>query len=172
MTKRFHNSIRTLAFATALLQLLTLPATCVLHVGCTHDHLCAGRTDHSSAQPGSSDTASCASVIASHCSCGHHHAPARDPDEAETPAPSGPGQTPSGPTPSGPAHSAPSHSHGHHHDSDSCRICQSAFALATSTVLPVRLPAPACVAAVEERRPAAPQTPPCFRWSGRGPPIV
>jgi len=151
MTMRFHNSIRTLAFATALLQLLTLPATCVLHVGCAHGEACVAHV--SADEPGSPDTAS-------HCDCGHDHAPR---ELAQVPLDSD--------SPDSRQHQQHSHHHGHHH-SQSCRICQSAFALVTATVLPVRLPAIECVAVVEILTPVTPQTPAGVRWYGRGPPTA
>ena len=157
MTMRFHNSIRTLAFATSLLQLLTLPATCVLHVGCAHGEACVAHV--SADEPGSPDTAS-------HCDCGHDHAPR---ELAQVPLDSD--------SPDSRQHQQHSHHHDHHdhhghHHSQSCRICQSAFALVTATVLPVRLPAIECVAVVEILTPVTPQTPAGVRWYGRGPPTA
>ena len=93
----------------ALLQLILLPATHVLHLGCQHSH------DDAHTFNASSEAAD-RSCVSSHC-CGHcsQRTAATDAD---------------------PAGSAPVHPP---HDEDSCPVCQIVFAARIATAAPVDL---------------------------------
>lgn len=109
MSKSFKQFRMAVAGLIALLQLILLPATHVLHLGCQHSHSdgqIASTSDPEAAE------GTCASFhCCSHCS---HRAADNNP-----PAGSGPIEPP--------------------HDEDSCQVCQTVFAAQVATTAPVDL---------------------------------
>jgi len=137
MSKTRHNFRRVFTLCVALLQLSTLPATYLLHVGCEH-----ARDDENHEHGLIAFVVSCFS--GHHCSC-THHSPNRS-SNSESPSREEP------------------------HDSESCPVCQAAFATATADFFAPRLATVGTVSLLAEPEVAGPASRPQYRIYSRGPP--
>lgn len=171
----FHscsNLFRATTLCLVLLQLTVLPATSVLHLGCAHGphsdcsaasctarHTASNTASHSTSdRHGGRSNGDRAADNTVACRCGAHHHAAAD----EAPAEQAP-------------HSehAPHEGSGHsHHDSDHCRICQTAFALTTADAFAVHLPVSGFVSLLCCPTESAPDCLSPFDCPGRGPPAA
>lgn len=131
---------------TALLQLILLPATEVLHLGCQHDH---GQGSASTVSFGDAVETTRKSCSSSHC-CSRCSDAARV--AGDEPIDSAPVQSP--------------------HDKDSCPLCQAVFAARIAKVAPVNLTTtePICEFVAEVSQ--TPCSTPRFCVLSRGPPTA
>jgi len=136
MSKTHHKFRRAFAFCVALLQLVTLPATYCLHVGCEHSH------DDAHGSGIISVLATC--FPGGHCNCSHHTPHERS--GSESPSPEEP------------------------HDSDSCPVCQAAFATSAADFFAPRLTAFTTVSVLSEPEMSVPVSAPRYSSKSRGPP--
>jgi len=192
MFRQLHNPSRSVTLLIAMLQLTTLPATCVLHLNCTHHAascqpgFCAGSCadfSHSASRDCEATRFRQSAAKADVCECGHNHGqtasrksttdavgssdtegtqdgrPASSNTESECNAyaESRPESCPGNPQ------------HGSH-DHESCRICQSAFALTTFDVAVPAIEFTTAIPFVSHPANVVPARPRLDRWLCRGPP--
>jgi len=148
MSKAFSQFRTAFVGFVALLQLVLLPATHVLHLGCQHPHGHVHTSDSSVFDTLEDVWGWCRK---SHC-CDHCQTSARDSDAARNAPNQRPAEQP--------------------HDEDSCPVCQAVFAARIGTTAPVAVlqtqPIRECLA---EYSPSFRETP-RFSVLSRGPPLL
>lgn len=164
MSKSFQKLVRLVAPCVVLLQLVLLPATSVLHLGCGQDCDCSSAVAEGREAGAAHSAEGTSAATCPHCRFRQAHAKStaslahRRQSDGRS----------SGDAPldeSDPADSKP-------HDSHNCRICQVAFALATADAFEVCVPVCDFTDALRCRTESAPELTALYRCPGRGPPVV
>lgn len=164
MSKSFHKLVRLAAPCVVLLQLVLLPATSVLHLGCGQHCGCSAVVTEGQGATDTHPAEKTSAVACPHCRfCQAHGQSTASSTNGRQSDDRTAGDSPL--DESDPDHSAP-------HDSHNCRICQAAFALATAEGFEVCVPVCDFTDTLSCRTESAPALTAAYRCPGRGPPAV